>query len=180
MRISEGQVALCGCPEWREGGQTLSQGQCLKKNTAASHRHPKFQSTRRMTTLILKGDLDGTEQRQIRQPWEGKCRLAHLLKKSSSQGMGEKTRQNLLLAHKPRNPPLSSKLLLLFKDLNRHLRYLFMALFCVLDPGKVSHIHTVLGTPVSIATAPASSDRVSLHQLTSPQAMSSWGLYHCP
>ena len=94
--------------------------------------------------------------------------------------MGEKTRQNLLLAHKPRNPPLSSKLLLLFKDLNRHLRYLFMALFCVLDPGKVSHIHTVLGTPVSTATAPASSDRVSLHQLTSPQAMSSWGLYHCP
>lgn len=43
---------------------SLSQEQCLKKDTAVSHQQPKFQSSRRMTTVILKGDLGGTRQHQ--------------------------------------------------------------------------------------------------------------------
>lgn len=49
------------------GEDSLGQGQFLK-DAAVNHQHPKFKSTRRVTPLVLEGDLGGAQQHQVQPP----------------------------------------------------------------------------------------------------------------
>lgn len=91
------------------------------------HQHPIFQSTRRITILILKGNLNGTRQNQMQHPeWRKYSHLLMFHKNSLPKVWVQRSLSSIQASTSSSEP---TQLFFLLKDLDWPLRGFFVFVF---------------------------------------------------
>lgn len=128
---------------------------------SVSHQHPKFQSTKSTTTLIPKGDLDGTPQPHVQDPEREKCSLWLICHKNPPPEEWVK-RQDWIFSNFS-SEPLKSFFYLRVWIGTRDIYFRLCPVEWIL--GKFFTLTETVKSPMSTPPLPQPSQAVSLHHL---------------